>query len=86
MVPILSIPQASRPHNVCEGPSEYKVTHRKVPMEAGGEGGLAHAVQDFRITTGEGGTGGLGSSSDCEQETGINQVALERSGQAVCVP
>lgn len=33
-----------KPH---EGPSEYKVTQRKVPTGAGGEGGLAHAVHDF---------------------------------------
>lgn len=55
-------------------------------MGAGGEGGLVHATHDFWITTGEGGTAGLGSSSDSEQEIGINQVALEGSGQAVSVP
>lgn len=58
----------------------------KVPKGAGGEGGLAHAMHDFGITSGEGGTGGLGSSSDCEQEIGINQVALEGSGPAVSAP
>lgn len=61
----------------------------RVPRTAEGGSILPHApkpVSDFETAITEGGNAGFGGLLGCEQEVGISQAALAKSGQAVSRP
>lgn len=84
----LSWPQFSRSPNVCEtheGPSEYKVTQERFPQGLVEKGVWPMPCMTFESPQVRGEQEVWGAPLAVDREIGMNQVALEGSGQAVSV-